>query len=77
MDDEGGDWFTDAGDEAPAQTEAASAAAPPAAGAGDEAPAGEAEGAAEGAAPAQDTREVAEDEYLDPDKLLLFKHWIR
>lgn len=29
----------------------------------------------EAAAPAD--RPVAEDEYLDPDKLLLFKHWIR
>ncbi|XP_008199783.1 flightin [Tribolium castaneum] len=73
MDDEGGDWFADAGDDTPAAAEAAPAEA--AAAAGGEAPAAEGEAppeAAEG-----DKREVAEEEYLDPDKLLLFKHWIR
>ncbi|XP_044253286.1 flightin [Tribolium madens] len=73
MDDEGGDWFADAGDDTPAET-AAPAEAAAAAG---EAPAAEGEAPAEAAAETEDKREVAEEEYLDPDKLLLFKHWIR
>lgn len=76
MDDDGGDWFTDAGDEpevAPAATAAAAGGgARKASAAG--APAGD---GGEGEAPAGEQAPEAEEEYLDPDKLILFKHWIR
>ncbi|XP_019766291.1 flightin [Dendroctonus ponderosae] len=77
MDDDNSDWFSAADDAAPEP--AAAAAAAPAAGAA-AAPEATAEGEAaaaqdEAAAPAAEA--AGEDEYLDPDKLLLFKHWIR
>ncbi|KAB0796681.1 hypothetical protein PPYR_10742 [Photinus pyralis] len=71
MDDEGADWLSEAVSEDVPEPAPAAAAAP----APTEAAAGKA---------ADDTPEVAEElppeaegEYLDPDKLLLFKHWIR
>ncbi|XP_066249890.1 flightin isoform X1 [Euwallacea similis] len=74
MDDDGADWLSAADEPEPEPVAAAPAAA-------DAAPAAEA--APEGAAPAEDPASKgvepveAADEYLDPDKLLLFKHWIR
>lgn len=75
MSDDGGDWFTDA-DDAPAaeaETAPASAGEAPAA-AGEAAPSAGEEAAGEEAGAAEAPHE---EEYLDPDKLLLFKHWIR
>ena len=74
MADEGGDWFTDAGDDAPPPLPELKKSAPAAS---EAAAASESTPAETPAAPVQDKREVAEDEYLDPNKLLLFKHWIR
>ena len=80
MDDEGGDWFAEGDDEAAAEEAPAEAAA---GGEGEAAaPAAEGEGAPEGGAAeggegAQPEEAQEEGEYLDPDKLLLFKHWIR
>lgn len=78
-DDDGGDWFADAGNDPPppepkSLLKKASVAeeAPADGGAapeGGEAPAGGASG--------EEKPEEAEGEYLDPDKLLIFKHWIR
>lgn len=75
MGDDNADWFSAADDDPPppepisllkrASLAAEAAAAPAAAAA-----------AAEADKPAED-RPVAEDEFLDPDKLMLFKHWIR
>lgn len=71
MDDEGGDWFADAGEE-PAKEEKPAAAKK-------EEPKAEAKpAAAEEVAPQEDQRPVASiEELLDSDKFLLFKHWIR
>jgi ribosomal protein L12E/L44/L45/RPP1/RPP2 len=74
MDEEGGDWFTDAGDDAPPSQPEAASAGPAATPKEGEAPADDAQAKD---APEQEKREIAEEEYLDPDKLLLFKHWIR
>lgn len=76
MSDDGGDWFADAGDDLPppepkllkkkesvSETPAGEQAAP--------------EGEAPGDAPKDEKPEEAEVEYLDPDKFLIFKHWIR
>lgn len=74
MDDDGGDWFTNDADETPQETAA------PAAADGGPAPASGGEAPAEEAAPGEDAAEEKkeeEDQYLDPDKLLIFKHWIR
>lgn len=71
MDDDA-DWLSAADEPEPEPTPAAAPAAKGAAPA--PAAAGEAPAAAE--APAEAEAEAA-DEYLDPDKLLLFKHWIR
>ncbi|KAH0817832.1 hypothetical protein GEV33_004959 [Tenebrio molitor] len=73
MDEEGGDWFTDAGDDAPPSQPEAASAGPAATPKEGEAPADDAQAKD---APEQEKREIAEEEYLDPDKLLLFKHWI-
>lgn len=76
MDDDNADWLSGAADE-PAQ------AAPTLLGGKKKAAAAAAAAPAPGAAPPAaeeapvDDRPVAEDEYLDPDKLILFKHWIR
>ncbi|XP_022903515.1 flightin [Onthophagus taurus] len=72
MDDDGGDWFAAADDE-PAPAAAAPA---PAAGGAAAAPAG-AEPAGGETKPVDEPKPEAEAEYLDPDKLLLCKHWIR
>lgn len=68
MDDEGGDWFSEAAEEAPAVEVQKEAAAPAAA---------EETGAAPPAADEEQRPTAEPEEYLDPDKLLLFKHWIR
>ncbi|CAH0547867.1 unnamed protein product [Brassicogethes aeneus] len=77
-DDDASDWFSSADEpEAPAEEAPAAAAAAPAA-AAEAAPAEG--GDAGGEAPAEageEKREEAEDEYLDPNKLILFKHWKR
>lgn len=77
-DDDAGDWFADAGDDLPPpelkplkKKESVSEAPPadqPAAPEGGEAPAD---------AQKEEKPEEAEAEYLDPDKFLIFKHWIR
>ncbi|KAL1517375.1 hypothetical protein ABEB36_001145 [Hypothenemus hampei] len=75
MDDDNSDWFS-AADEPEAEPAAATAtaAASDSVQEADDAP-------ASGDAPPQETGAAepteAADEYLDPDKLLLFKHWIR
>lgn len=72
-----GDWFADTGDDLPPPelkplgSKRTSLADPPAAAA---APAADATGAP---AESKEDRPVAEDEFLDPDKLMLCKHWIR
>ncbi|XP_018332186.1 flightin [Agrilus planipennis] len=75
MADDNDDWLSAATEEEPPAeqaTDTAAAGAP----AGEGAPAAEGEGGAPaGEGEAQPKPE--EDEYLDPDKLLLFKHWIR
>ncbi|XP_066138959.1 flightin isoform X2 [Euwallacea fornicatus] len=74
MDDDGADWLS-AADEPEPEPVAASPAASVAAPAADAAPSGDApaeDPVAKGVEPVE-----AADEYLDPDKLLLFKHWIR
>ncbi|XP_045463060.1 flightin isoform X1 [Harmonia axyridis] len=73
------DWFASMDDEPEPEPEPA-AKAPKAGGAkaaGDaaQAQAEAAEGGEEEKAPEEEA--PAEDEYLDPDKLILFKHWIR
>lgn len=77
MDDDGGDWFTNDADEAPQETAtpagaAATAEDAPAAGAGGDAAAQE-----DATGEAGEDKREEEDQYLDPDKLLIFKHWIR
>ncbi|XP_060535723.1 flightin isoform X1 [Cylas formicarius] len=74
MDDDGADWMSAAADDEPAAAPAAEA--PKAAEeVGGEAPA---EGGQSADAEAEEAAAAeAEGEYLDPDKLLLFKHWIR
>lgn len=74
MSDDGGDWFADDAEETPQETAAPAAAADTSAPAAD----GDAPGeeAAPGEEPGQEAKEE-EDQYLDPDKLLIFKHWIR
>lgn len=71
-DEDGGDWFADAGDDLPPppvlKRESLTAEPPP------QEPTDAATG--EGAQ-AGEKREEAADEYLDPDKQLVFKHWIR
>ncbi|KAK5642868.1 hypothetical protein RI129_009035 [Pyrocoelia pectoralis] len=69
-DDDGGDWFSEAADAPPEPVPAQ----PAAAGAEKEAdaPAGD---AAEEVFSEESPPEAVE--YLDPDKLLIFKHWIR
>ncbi|VEN44551.1 unnamed protein product [Callosobruchus maculatus] len=76
------EWFAGGDDDAPPPVvkplgkKAAEEEAPPPAG---EAPAGEGEAPAEGGeGEAEKPPEEAEEaEYLDPNKLILFKHWIR
>lgn len=70
-DDDGGDWFADAADDVvPEPTPAAAAEAKP-----------EAAKAADGEKPPEEGAPAAEEpeaqEYIDPNKLLIFKHWIR
>ncbi|XP_030765812.1 flightin isoform X1 [Sitophilus oryzae] len=74
-DDDNADWFS-AADEPEAAPEPAAAPAG-AAGGAEEAPAAGGEAPAEGGAPEEAAAAEAEADYLDPDKLLLFKHWIR
>lgn len=78
MDDDNADWFSSADDAAPEPAAAESAAAPAAAAAseGGNAPAAGGDAPGDESAPAQ-AAEAEGDDYLDPDKLLLFKHWIR
>lgn len=78
-DDDGGDWFADAGDDPPppepkSLLKKSSVAEPTPADAADAPEGGE---AAPGEAAADGNPEEGEGEYLDPDKLLIFKHWIR
>ncbi|XP_019877974.2 flightin isoform X1 [Aethina tumida] len=75
-DDDNADWFTQ-DDEPAAEAEAAPAAAAATGGGGGEAAAGGEEAAAGGAPAEEKVEEVEHEEYLDPDKLLLFRHWIR
>ncbi|CAG9761503.1 unnamed protein product [Ceutorhynchus assimilis] len=74
MDDDAPDWLS-AADEPEPETQAAPAAAAAKTEAAADAPAGEEAPAGGGAE--EPAAEEAPDEYLDPDKLLLFKHWIR
>lgn len=74
MDDEGGDWFNDDTEETPQET-----AAPAEAAADSSVPASGGEVPVDGIAgeEAAEDKKEEEDQYLDPDKLLIFKHWIR
>lgn len=77
MDDDNADWFSSADDPAPEPAAAETAAAPAAAGAAEGGDAPAAGGDAPGEESAPQAAEAEGDDYLDPDKLLLFKHWIR
>lgn len=71
------DWFGGGDDDdAPPEVKPIGKKAEEAAEAAGEAPAEE-QAAEGGEAPAEAPPPEAEDEYLDPDKLILFKHWIR
>lgn len=79
MADDNDDWFSNMDEEPAAEPEAATAAAAPVGGAkaAGDAPQGQEGGAPAGEEGAAPEEPPAEEEYLDPDKLLLFKHWIR
>ncbi|XP_044763131.1 flightin isoform X1 [Coccinella septempunctata] len=76
MGDENDDWFTSMDEEpAPApepEKKGAKGAKP-----SEAAPQDQKEAAQSAEEQAQQEEAAAEDEYLDPDKLILFKHWIR
>ncbi|CAG9861945.1 unnamed protein product [Phyllotreta striolata] len=77
MADEGDDWFGGGGDDdAPPAVKPVGKKGEEAAEAAEEAEQGE-EAPEEGEGAAEAPLPEADEEYLDPDKLILFKHWVR